>query len=167
MGFQEGFKHCLALKAWKDLCQPKFVGGLGFKLCKDVNYALLAKLGWKVAGDDDRLWCRILRAKFVKGRSFFDIKMSKGCSSGWHGILSSRKFLMKGACYKIGNGLKVNPWNDQWLPELEGKISKLKEGVDARWWSKVRDLRMEDNSGWNLDLIKDLCTEYSGNAILN
>lgn len=108
-GSNKGSKHFLALKAWKDLCQPKSAGGLGFKLCKDVNCALLAKLGWKIAGNDDNLWCRILRATYVKGRSFFYIKISKGSSPRWQGILSSKKLLLKGSCYKIGNGLKVNP----------------------------------------------------------
>lgn len=127
------------MRAWKYLYQPKFAEGLSFKSCKDFNCDLLAKLGWKIAEGDDSLWCRILRAKYVKGKSFFDIRKIKGCSPRWQGILSSRKFLLKGACYKIGNGLKVNPWKDPWLPELEGKIPKLNEGLDASRWSKVRD----------------------------
>ncbi|KAF3438786.1 hypothetical protein FNV43_RR21551 [Rhamnella rubrinervis] len=37
-------RHYLALKAWKDVCKPKRNGGLGFRLFKEMNLALLAKL---------------------------------------------------------------------------------------------------------------------------
>ncbi|KAH7524604.1 hypothetical protein FEM48_Zijuj06G0137000 [Ziziphus jujuba var. spinosa] len=35
----------LALKAWKDICKPKELGDLGFRKLKDMNLAMLAKLG--------------------------------------------------------------------------------------------------------------------------
>lgn len=38
-------KNFLALKAWKDICKPKNLRGLGFRKFRDVNSALLAKLG--------------------------------------------------------------------------------------------------------------------------
>ncbi|KAH7515208.1 hypothetical protein FEM48_Zijuj10G0002700 [Ziziphus jujuba var. spinosa] len=45
----------LALKAWKDICKPKDLGGLGFRRFKDINLSLLAKLGWKLANREDCL----------------------------------------------------------------------------------------------------------------
>lgn len=42
-------KDYLALKARKDICKPKALGGLGFRLFKDINMNLLAKLPWKLA----------------------------------------------------------------------------------------------------------------------
>ncbi|KAH7537833.1 hypothetical protein FEM48_Zijuj03G0135100 [Ziziphus jujuba var. spinosa] len=43
----------LALKAWKDICKPKDMIGMGFKRFKDMNLTLLAKLGWKLANGED------------------------------------------------------------------------------------------------------------------
>ena len=40
--------HYFCLKAWIDMCTSKVNGGLGFKLFKDLNLALLAKLTWKL-----------------------------------------------------------------------------------------------------------------------
>lgn len=108
-GSKMGSKWFLALKAWKDICQPKNAGVLGFHRFKDINSALLAKLGWKVVGGNDSLWSRILQAKYLRGKSFFDIGKAKGSSRGWQCILSSRPFILSGACYRLKNGLKINP----------------------------------------------------------
>ncbi|KAH7537930.1 hypothetical protein FEM48_Zijuj03G0145100 [Ziziphus jujuba var. spinosa] len=48
----------LALKAWRDLCRPKELGGLGFRRFKDLNLAVVAKLRWKLACEEDSLWIR-------------------------------------------------------------------------------------------------------------
>lgn len=152
-GHKKGSKRFLALKALKDLCRLKKEGGLGFWNFKDINYALLAKLGWKLAVGDESLWCEIIQAKYVKEKSFFEIQKIKGSSPGWKGIISSKQFLLSGACYKIGNGLKVNPWKEPWLLDLTGRVLRLKKGVEAGRWTKVVDLRKNDGSSWDSRLI--------------
>lgn len=81
-GTKKDSKHFLALKAWKDLCRPKSAEGLIFKHFKDINTTLLAKLGWMIARDDNSLWCRILRTKYVKEKIFFEFGKAKGSSLG-------------------------------------------------------------------------------------
>lgn len=65
-GAKEGSSHYLALKNWGSLCKPK-----AFRKFKDFNVALLAKLGWKLAKEEDCLWNRILRAKYIKKQILF------------------------------------------------------------------------------------------------
>lgn len=127
------------MKAWKDFCQPKSAGGLGFRQFKDINTALLAKLGWKLARESDSLWCRALRAKYMKVKCLFEIGIAKGSSPGWNGILSSRHALINRACFKIGNGCKINLWKDPWISELPGKVHIAKIRVDTSIWNKVKD----------------------------
>jgi hypothetical protein len=54
----------LAWKAWDNLCQPKKLGGLGFRQSKKYNEALLAKLTWMVISKRDSLCMQALRSKY-------------------------------------------------------------------------------------------------------
>jgi hypothetical protein len=51
----------VAWKDWDKLCQPKKNGGLGFRRFKDFNKALLAKVGWMIAKDQDNLCTKLLK----------------------------------------------------------------------------------------------------------
>lgn len=42
-------KSFLALKALKEVCKPKALGGLGFHRFYDMNFALMSKLSRKIA----------------------------------------------------------------------------------------------------------------------
>jgi hypothetical protein len=54
-GFPDDKTWNLTLKSWASLCLPKDQGGLGFRLMKDVNLSLIAKLGWKLLSNRDSL----------------------------------------------------------------------------------------------------------------
>lgn len=68
------------LKAWKDICQPKELGSLGFRLAHEMNLALLARLDWKVASNEDSLWIRTLKARYLKGSSIFQHSVGRSAS---------------------------------------------------------------------------------------
>lgn len=156
----------VALKAWKEICKPKRLGGLGFRRFKDINSTLLAKLGWKLALGVDSLWCRVLKAKYLKRNSFFEVHKTSGMSFVWQGIISSRHSLKKRVCYKIGNGLTINPWTDPWVESLPNRIPIIKEWADTSQWCKLIDLRLEDGSDWNEVVLRHLCNTAIVEAIL-
>jgi hypothetical protein len=62
-GFPKGKSRNLCLKSWSSMCTPRRLGGLGFRLMKETNLALIAKLGWKILSDMDCLCVRHLREK--------------------------------------------------------------------------------------------------------
>ena len=157
----------LALKAWKDICKPKAMGGLGFRLFKDINTALLAKLGWKLATGEDCLWTVLLRSKYLRGKSFFDHGLKKGSSYVWQSIISSRPAICRGACFKIGDGRNINPWSDPWVPNIQGFIPKVKDGVLTHEWTSVADFKDECYNEWNEELIRDIFAQSSADAILS
>lgn len=64
-------RHYLALKDNGSLCTPKNTGGVGFRKFKNINLALLAKLGWKLAKGEVSLRTPILRAKYLNNKTFF------------------------------------------------------------------------------------------------
>lgn len=88
-----------AIKYWDSICQHKRFGGLGFRKFEDINLALLAKLGWKIASGVESLWTTMLRKKYMKNGSFLGCKAKPGDSYGWRSILSAQGVVQAGACF--------------------------------------------------------------------
>lgn len=72
-------------------------------------------------------------------------------------ILSSRETLLKGVCYKIGNGVTIRPWSDLWVPGTINHALKTKEGVDGSTVTYVAHLRSPNGDGWNMEMLHRLC----------
>lgn len=90
------------------MCRPKYAGGLGIRKLKDMNVALLSKLGWHLARDLDKVWVKALKAKYFARSSFMKCKMKKNSSWSWKGILGFRKILINGLCYRLGKRSNIN-----------------------------------------------------------
>ena len=54
----------LAWKSWDHLCLPKSFRGLGFRMEKNFNDTLLAKLTWMVISNSDSICMNALRSKY-------------------------------------------------------------------------------------------------------
>ena len=145
----------MTLKAWKEICKPKDLGGLGFQRFIDFNTALLAKLGWKLASGEENLWTRILKAKYLQRSSFFEHNLKKGSSSIWRDIISARKALLKGFCFKFGDGLSIKPWCDLWVPGMPNGVPGLKDRVRMDSWLIVSDFRDKERNGWNISRLRE------------
>lgn len=52
------------LIGWNKICVPKACGGIGFRKLEDINKAMVCKLGWTLATEEDRLWVKALKAKY-------------------------------------------------------------------------------------------------------
>eukprot|EP01018_Ginkgo_biloba_P010950 Gb_30565 [translate_table: standard] len=63
-GGSEGNKR-LPLMAWDKVCLEKKEGGIDLRDLKDMNKALIGKLGWKLVTMESSVWTRILRAKYL------------------------------------------------------------------------------------------------------
>lgn len=102
----------LASKAWDNLCCPTKEGGLGFKKVKDINSALLAKLGWMVVSKRDSLCMSILRSKYKVKDDWLRSDISKQASPIWKAIEKSKGIISKGVYYLIGDGSSMEVWLD-------------------------------------------------------
>jgi hypothetical protein len=69
-GFPPSKTRNLTLKSWDSLCLPKASGGLGFRNMKEVNLALIFKLGWKLHNKSDSMWVSQMRGKYLSSGSF-------------------------------------------------------------------------------------------------
>lgn len=52
------------LVSWDKVCRLKADGGLGIRVSRHMNKALLAKVGCRLLNDKDGLWARVLRSKY-------------------------------------------------------------------------------------------------------
>jgi hypothetical protein len=84
-GFPKDKTRNLTLKSWASLCLPKDQSGLGFRLMKDINLSLIAKLGWKLLTNHDSLWVSFFKAKYIKYENLLSCPLGFG-SFLWNGI---------------------------------------------------------------------------------
>lgn len=67
-------------RSWNVLCQPKKVGGMGFRSIKNFNLALLGKQAWRFIQYPNSLMTKIYKAKYFPKTSFFEAKLGNNPS---------------------------------------------------------------------------------------
>jgi hypothetical protein len=85
---------------------------------KEVNLALISKLGWKLHNNSDSLWVNQLRGKYLSTSSFLSPSSHSSPSGIWRGILSSQSIISLGACHRIHKHSPLNIWHSPWVPTL-------------------------------------------------
>lgn len=144
------------LVSWEKICKPKREGGLGIRLAKEMNVALLAKFGWRMLNTEDGLWVNILGKKFRVGE-LDDVSwlVPKGrWSPTWRSlIMGIREVVVPGVGWVLGDGRKVRFWKDKWLlnePLQSLSLVDIPEELTER---KVSDL-WQQGTGWILSQIE-------------
>ncbi|XP_060970646.1 uncharacterized protein LOC133037410 [Cannabis sativa] len=162
-GSEKGNKG-IHLKAWDKICLPKSLGGLGFRKSKEMNQAFLAKWGWNLLTGNQSLCCRILEAKYLKGKSFLDCVPKASDSWFWKNVTKSRDVIRKGACKRVADGQDTNIWLDPWIAHQKGFTPHSSGRVVSRE-TKVADLLLQ-NGGWNIQKLHSLFNQETISAIL-
>lgn len=111
-------KRGVHLISWETLQKPTLQGGIRVRSAKQANAAFLTKLGWRVLSEPDKLWSRVIRYKYYKGRCGVDMFESKrGMSNVWAGITENATFLGDGIQTAVGNGNATLFWVHKWASE--------------------------------------------------
>ncbi|KAL5563568.1 hypothetical protein UlMin_033315 [Ulmus minor] len=153
----------LCLKAWKDICQPKQWGGLGFQRMWDLNRAILAKWAWNLTKGHNSLCCQILKARYLLHNTFLNCTPSSRDSPFWKSALGTKDLILTGACYLVGNGDQISVWNDPWIPTING--FKPSPAVQANLGvSSVKDLILRPGI-WNWAKLNELFDPHIVEAI--
>ena len=112
---QRGDQRKIHWKNWETSCKPKIDGGMGFKdLCK-FNEAMLAKQVWRLVHDKTSLFYKVFKAKYFPNCRVFEAKVKSG-SFAWRSILYSRKLILMGAKWRVGDGTQIKIYEANWLP---------------------------------------------------
>jgi hypothetical protein len=86
---------------------------------KDVNLALISKLGWKLHSKASSLWTAQLQGKYLKTSAFLSPSSFSSSSSWlWKGILKLKNVISKGACNRIYSLSSLPIWSSPWIPTL-------------------------------------------------
>lgn len=101
---------------WRKACTPKIEGGLGLRLLRLMNNALLGKWLWRIGDDTNSLWKQIIVAKYGVKRDRWDVDGPLNrCLSIWKGITSVKDAFANSIRYRVGSGLKILFWHDKWV----------------------------------------------------
>lgn len=79
--------------AWKKLCKPKDVGGLGFRNIELSNHALLGKQAWRIWNMPDSLLAQVLKHHCFPSSEFLSSSVGTRPSYAWCCILHGRDML--------------------------------------------------------------------------
>jgi hypothetical protein len=113
-GMGDDFKHYLV--GWDKVCTPKEKGGLGVRRLIPFNKALLGKWFWRFGLEDNKLWRRVLVAKYgadLGGWRISHIRSPYGCGV-WKGIMLGWDDYFQHSELVVGLGSRIRFWQDKW-----------------------------------------------------
>ena len=105
---------------WETLCSSKSVGGMSFRDLRLFNYAMLGKQVWHLFHVRNSLVFKVFRAKNFPSSNMFDAEVSPCCSFAWRSILQAREGILRGARWRVGDGMNIDIWRHRWLPSEWG-----------------------------------------------
>lgn len=139
---------------------------MGLRCLTDLNQALVAKLSWRFLNDDNSLWCKILKAKYLNNVSFWDAKKPNKCSTAWSAMLARRNHLKKGCLWLVGNSLHINIRSDPWIPTAPDLTASF-EMQNMSEITKLNQLLDTETGKWNLQLLQQIFDPFTATQINN
>ncbi|XP_075665064.1 putative mitochondrial protein AtMg00310 [Castanea sativa] len=115
-GSSEGsFKYPLV--AWKKVCLPVEMGGLGIRSVVSFNQALLGKWLWRYGHEVTNLWRRVISTKYGEGQEGWSTKVCRrthGCGL-WRSINEGWESFSKHLSFVVGECTRIRFWQDRWI----------------------------------------------------
>jgi hypothetical protein len=164
-GFPPSKSRNLTLKSWDSICTPKSLGGLSLRKTREVNLALISKLGWKLLIGSDSPWVAQLSGKYLKSGSFLSPSSHSSPSWLWNGILKSKPIIALGACHRIHRFSALSVWNSSWIPTMP-LFSPQSNPLSRTSFPELRISELISNGSWNFPLLTSLFTSSCVKEIL-
>ena len=150
--------------AWWKMCIPKKNGGMGFRDLESFNLAMLSKTCWRLLAEPESLCAQVLRAKYYPTGDLLNCELKKGSSYTWQSIWAGIQTFKKGHIWRVGDGEKINIWNDSWIPSSPNRRIMTRRGNLVL--TKVSELINEDGRCWDEEIIRDIFWPVDAERIL-
>jgi hypothetical protein len=150
--------------AWWRMCIPKKAGGMGFRDLYSFNLAMLAKQVWRLVVNPDSLCAQVLKAKYYPHGDILKAGPKKGSSYSWQSIVAGLHTFKRGHIWRVGNGSKINIWEDHWIAD-----SKSRKVLSRRGQSILRtvdELINPITGEWDEELIRENLLAIDAEKIL-
>jgi hypothetical protein len=134
------------------MCVPKKIGGMGFRDIHCFNLALLAKQAWRLISKPESLCATVLRAKYYSDGDLLEEILKMGSSYTWQSIMCGVNTLKKGYIWRVGDGSKINIWNDARIPGSHDRKIVTRRGHNLL--THVSDLIDPITDRWDEELVK-------------
>lgn len=106
----------IAWVKWDRICQPKCIGGLGFRDLELFNQVLVAKQAWRMICNPNSLSAKILKGRYFHDCDFLLSEDKSGSSYLWKSLLWGRDVIAKGTRWRVGGCETIRVLDDPWLP---------------------------------------------------
>jgi hypothetical protein len=93
--------------------QAKVYGGLGILNLETQNTCLLNKWIFKLLNEDG-MWQRVLKRKYVKNKCLSQIERRLGDSHFWSGLMEVKNAFLRYGRFKVNSGHQPRFWEDVW-----------------------------------------------------
>ncbi|KAH1056918.1 hypothetical protein J1N35_034983 [Gossypium stocksii] len=155
-----------AMMAWKRLCNPKWMGGMGFRDMQVFNLALLGRQVWRLVNFKYTLCFKVFSVKYFSEGDVFRSKRCVNPSFTWMSITKVVVELKYGYMWQVGDGSTINICWDQWgIEGLNGNY--LDQSLLTNNESKVNDLWDWHNKRWKRERVMELYGKSIGEQICN
>ena len=112
---------------------------------------MLAKQMWRLLKDQSSLFYRVFKAKFFPKGSIFEA-LAATSSYAWQNILKSRKVILMGMRWRMGDGKSIDIYRDNWLPG-KGFARIVSPQVAALEGAQVAAFINPNTRSWNINLL--------------
>ncbi|KAF4404025.1 hypothetical protein G4B88_014481 [Cannabis sativa] len=144
----------LSLLSWDNICRPSCSGGLGIHKFNDINFCLIAKLGWQLAKNRSSLWCQVILGKYGHLGGFWGRNLPRNASRVARGIWKTKEFIKDNSIWVIGGNSRVKLWQGSWSCADGVCINPCDLNPGVVTDITVGNLMSDGESSWDISLLE-------------
>jgi hypothetical protein len=125
---------------------------------------MLAKQVWRLVVNPDSLCAQVLKAKYYPHGDILKAGPKKGSSYSWQSIVAGIHTFKRGHIWRVGNGSKINIWEDHWIADNKSRKVLSRRGQSIL--RTVDELINPITGEWDEELIRENLLAIDAEKIL-